>query len=319
MEKLRSGDMPKEIKVVAIGATDSGKTSFLKKECQDYSTMSADFTLLNTTTRNYKIWDPAGKEGYEALRQLYYKDASIALLFIDCSKPDESIEFCRKELIMMKPEVKQGITKYNVVFTKADLSGDGFYPYPTFALLKTKLRLRDDQFVSEEGYVLTSVKNDSAEELASKLKDSVHLYQKADSILEKVEVSLKELEAYRDMKIEVDHPQHGRLNRFIGSTRQRIDSFKAGNESAFVGYERDNHELREALKATESTSALSRLWLSIILNIVTLGLSAVVTLIHTRNDEKTCLPFYRPNDPLAQAEGVEVQMTGLKDCGGAAV
>lgn len=312
--------MPKEIKVVAIGAADSGKTSFFKKKCQDdNSTIGAEITLLKTMTRDYRIWDTAGRKDYEALRQNCYAETSIALLFIDCSKPDESIEFCRKELIRMRPEVKQGITKYNVVFTKADLSGDGFYPYPTFVSLKTKLRLRDDQFVSEEGYVLTSAKNDSAEELASKLNDSVHLYQKADSILEKVEVSLKELETYRDMKIEADHPQHSKLNHFIVGTRKRIDSFKAGKENAFVGYEEENHELREALKATESTSALSRLLLSIILNIVTLGLSAVVTLIHTRNDEKTCLPFYRPSDPLAQAEGVEVQMTGLKGYGGAAV
>ncbi|MGJ3499686.1 Rab family GTPase [Piscirickettsia salmonis] len=318
MEKLRSGDMPKEIKVVAIGATDSGKTSFLKKECQDYSTMSADFTLLNTTTRNYKIWDSAGREGYEALRQLYYKDASIALLFIDCSNPEASIDYCRKELRRTPTTVKQQM-KYSVVFTKADLSGNDFYPFLTFESLKNKLKLQDDQFISENRHVLTSAKIDSSEELESKLKDSIHAYQKADSIIERVEVSLRELEKHRDMQIEIDHPQYKKLNRFIVGTRKRINSFKAGNENAFVGYEEENHELREALQETGSTSALSKLWLSIILNIVTLGISAVVTLIHTRNDEKTCLAFYKPNDPLAQVAGVEVQMTELKDYGGTAV
>ncbi len=95
------GEDAKTCKVVLLGESGVGKTSIISRFIND----RFDETLMTTTGASYagknmlfpefggqaikfEIWDTAGQEKYRALTQIFYKDASIAILVYDITNED---------------------------------------------------------------------------------------------------------------------------------------------------------------------------------------------------------------------------------------
>ena len=82
-------------KVVLLGESNVGKTSIISRFTDDvfhtdvitttgasYATKSIVFKDYNKVMK-FEIWDTAGQEKYRSLTQIFYKDASIAILVYD--------------------------------------------------------------------------------------------------------------------------------------------------------------------------------------------------------------------------------------------
>ena len=93
------GEDAKTIKVVILGESGVGKTSIISRFIND----TFDEELVTTTgasyvsksmkfdknqVLNFEIWDTAGQEKYRSLTQIFYKDASIAILVYDITNKD---------------------------------------------------------------------------------------------------------------------------------------------------------------------------------------------------------------------------------------
>ena len=83
-------------KVVLLGESFVGKTSIISRFIDDvfisdiitttgasYATKSIAFKDYNNKVIRFEIWDTAGQEKYRSLTQIFYKDASIAILVYD--------------------------------------------------------------------------------------------------------------------------------------------------------------------------------------------------------------------------------------------
>jgi small GTP-binding protein len=83
---------------VLIGDGGVGKTAIRQRylgrgfESQYVLTIGADFSmkdeLVNGTKVRYQIWDLAGQDRFDGVRDVYYKGALGALLIYDVSRPD---------------------------------------------------------------------------------------------------------------------------------------------------------------------------------------------------------------------------------------
>lgn len=90
-----SGIQPDICKVVLLGESSVGKTSIITRFIDDsfnangMATTGASYANKSIVYRDYKkalkfeIWDTAGQEKYRSLTQIFYKDASIAILVYD--------------------------------------------------------------------------------------------------------------------------------------------------------------------------------------------------------------------------------------------
>ena len=98
------GEDGKECKVVLLGESGVGKTSIISRFIDDIfeegleTTTGASYAGKNMVFKeyqnqvvNFEIWDTAGQEKYRALTQIFYKDASIAILVYDITN-EESFE-----------------------------------------------------------------------------------------------------------------------------------------------------------------------------------------------------------------------------------
>ena len=86
---------PDICKVVLLGESSVGKTSIITRFIDDsfsangMATTGASYANKSIVYRDYKkalkfeIWDTAGQEKYRSLTQIFYKDASIAILVYD--------------------------------------------------------------------------------------------------------------------------------------------------------------------------------------------------------------------------------------------
>ena len=118
-----------EIKVILIGASAVGKTSFCNRirgdNYQDtqLSTIGVDFHLitLNVNKQCYhlQIWDTAGHERYKSITTAYYRGADIALLCFDLTNRKSLID-----LMFWVTEIKEATGNETVLFLigmKSDL------------------------------------------------------------------------------------------------------------------------------------------------------------------------------------------------------
>ena len=84
------------VKVVLLGESSVGKTSIISRFIDDifnansitttgasYATKSMQFKDYKNQIIKFEIWDTAGQEKYRSLTQIFYKDASIAILVYD--------------------------------------------------------------------------------------------------------------------------------------------------------------------------------------------------------------------------------------------
>ena len=84
------------VKVVLLGESSVGKTSIISRFIDDafnqnsITTTVASYATKRMMFKDYKnqiikfeIWDTAGQEKYRSLTQIFYKDASIAILVYD--------------------------------------------------------------------------------------------------------------------------------------------------------------------------------------------------------------------------------------------
>ena len=89
-------------KVVLLGKSSVGKTCIITRFVDDefdkeiisttgasYANKTLKFKDYNNKEILFEIWDTAGQEKYRSLTQLFYKDASIAILVYDITN-DES-------------------------------------------------------------------------------------------------------------------------------------------------------------------------------------------------------------------------------------
>lgn len=86
----------REFKVVVLGDSGVGKTSFItrfvKRTFDDYTECTPGASYLSKTLTiddvevKFNIWDTAGQERYHALAKVYYRDADAVILVYDITK-----------------------------------------------------------------------------------------------------------------------------------------------------------------------------------------------------------------------------------------
>jgi small GTP-binding protein len=86
------------IKIVLIGDGGVGKTAIRERylgkgfKSQYLLTIGADFAMRDDTALGdkirYQIWDLAGQQRFDAVREVYYKGSVGALLVYDVTRPD---------------------------------------------------------------------------------------------------------------------------------------------------------------------------------------------------------------------------------------
>ena len=86
------------LKIVLIGDGGVGKTAIRERylgkgfKAQYLLTIGADFAMRDDVIRGdsirYQIWDLAGQQRFDAVREVYYKGSVGALLIYDVTRPD---------------------------------------------------------------------------------------------------------------------------------------------------------------------------------------------------------------------------------------
>ncbi|EKE41428.1 hypothetical protein ENUP19_0347G0047 [Entamoeba nuttalli] len=90
-----SQQLSKGIKIVVLGEMATGKTCILHRWITNEftnqtATVGCAFNTKTITYKNkiikYEMWDAAGQERYRSLSQIYYRDATVALLVYDITR-----------------------------------------------------------------------------------------------------------------------------------------------------------------------------------------------------------------------------------------
>ena len=121
------GEDAKTIKVVILGESGVGKTSIISRFINDtfdeelvtttgasYVSKSMKFSDKNQVL-NFEIWDTAGQEKYRSLTQIFYKDASIAILVYDITNKDSFDELQNYWYEQIKESAPKNIGKFIVL------------------------------------------------------------------------------------------------------------------------------------------------------------------------------------------------------------
>lgn len=119
------------IKTILLGEASVGKSSiimrFIKKEFNPYlpntigtAFMTEMFENKNDTLK-MNIWDTCGQERFMAIASIYYKDANVIFLVVDCSNED-SLEQAEDYYEKIMNETKD--PKVYLLINKIDLLPD---------------------------------------------------------------------------------------------------------------------------------------------------------------------------------------------------
>jgi Ras-related protein Rab-11A len=119
------------IKLVLVGDSGVGKSTFLKRKVDDVfhssflSTIGVDFNTQYFFRQNYKIrtsiWDTAGQEKFSSLIEVYYRNLTAALIFYDTTNKG-SFENINKWLKRVKQN-NEYLPVY-IIGTKTDLNDE---------------------------------------------------------------------------------------------------------------------------------------------------------------------------------------------------
>jgi len=117
-------------KVVLAGEAGVGKTSLRRSylgvgfQTQHLSTIGADFasysTKINEQRVNFQIWDLAGQDIFESMRNLYYKGSLGALMVFDVTDIS-SLEALNNWIIELEKNSGRGIVPFSILGNKVDL------------------------------------------------------------------------------------------------------------------------------------------------------------------------------------------------------
>ena len=112
-------------KVVLLGESGVGKTSIISRFINDtfedglvtttgasYAGKDLVFKDYNNQIVRFEIWDTAGQEKYRSLTQIFYKDASIAILVYDITNEESFEEVKNYWYEQIKESAPKNIGKY---------------------------------------------------------------------------------------------------------------------------------------------------------------------------------------------------------------
>jgi len=119
------GEDAKTCKVVLLGESGVGKTSIISRFINDtfdeglvtttgasYVGKDMIFQDYNNQVVKFEIWDTAGQEKYRSLTQIFYKDASIAILVYDITNEDSFEEVKNYWYKQIEESAPKGIGKF---------------------------------------------------------------------------------------------------------------------------------------------------------------------------------------------------------------
>ena len=117
------------LKVILVGASSVGKTclvrSFFEKRFDEHTTPSVlPGYLMQTLTRSdgalvdLQVWDTAGQERYDAVSQLFFRDADVAFICCEAGSK-ESLEGVGEWVAKVRNQVATCVIVF--VLTKCDL------------------------------------------------------------------------------------------------------------------------------------------------------------------------------------------------------
>ena len=124
------GEDEKACKVVLLGEAGVGKTSIISRFIHNkfeenletttgasYAGKNMIFKEYHNTVVKFEIWDTAGQEKYRSLTQIFYKDASIAILVYDITNEESFDEIQNYWIEQIRESAPKNIGKYiNLIF-----------------------------------------------------------------------------------------------------------------------------------------------------------------------------------------------------------
>lgn len=116
-------------KVVLLGESGVGKTSIISRFINDVfeesvtTTTGASYVGKTMTFEDYhnqvikfEIWDTAGQEKYRSLTQIFYKDASIAILVYDITNEETFEEIQNYWYTQIKESAPNNISMFIFIY-----------------------------------------------------------------------------------------------------------------------------------------------------------------------------------------------------------
>lgn len=111
LQSEKDQNKPIEVKVVLLGDQFVGKSSIAQRFCKNVYTgqyvvtiggayLQQKIVLNNGTIIKFHFWDTGGQERFRSMANLYYRDASAAVLCYDITNPKslESLSYWIEEL-----------------------------------------------------------------------------------------------------------------------------------------------------------------------------------------------------------------------------
>lgn len=129
---MEDDDQLESCKVVLLGESGVGKTSIITQFMdQDYQENQVATTGATFSTKSmlydeidkeikFEIWDTAGQEKFRALTKMFYKDASVAILVYDITRPESFDELKEYWSVQVKDNAPANII-LAVAANKSDL------------------------------------------------------------------------------------------------------------------------------------------------------------------------------------------------------